>query len=178
MLLRGHGHQYDRTHLIRTAIMPRTHTPRSLLLSRATAQLVPPLPSLVVSIRLLTAPPHSSYLISFSNFPRLVAGITYSDDVLALMTPGILTTMIIFGGAYAFYTYENYLIAKNGRGIIHGWLTDKVADGWDPEEYHAAIEDARQRTKQHYELSQRPIVRTIYPEYGPPSLSLDGSVPG
>jgi len=83
------------------------------------------------------------------------------------MSPGIRTTLIWFGVTYAFYCLEKYLMAKNGRGIIHGWLTDKVDKGWTQEEYYARIEGARQTTKEHYEFSQRPIIRTNHPEYGP-----------
>ena len=84
------------------------------------------------------------------------------------MSPGIRTTLIWFGVTYAFYCLEKYLMAKNGRGIIHGWLTDKVDKGWTQEEYYARIEGARQTTKEHYEFSQRPIIRTNHPEYPPP----------
>src|SRR5579859_4103974 len=83
------------------------------------------------------------------------------------MTRGIITTMALFGAAYALYSYETYLIRKSGHGIIHGWLTDKIEDGWERDEYLARIEGARQSMKQHYELSQRPIIRTNYPEYTP-----------
>lgn len=83
------------------------------------------------------------------------------------MSPGIRTTLIWFGVTYAFYCLEKYLMAKNGRGIIHGWLTDKVDKGWTQEEYYARIEGARQTTKEHYEFSQRPIIRTNHPEYAP-----------
>jgi hypothetical protein len=67
-------------------------------------------------------------------------------------------------------------MAKNGRGIIHGWLTDKVDKGWTQEEYFARIEGARQATKEHYEFSQRPIIRTNHPEYVPFILSPLGPV--
>jgi hypothetical protein len=87
------------------------------------------------------------------------------------MSPGIRTTLIWFGVTYAFYCLEKYLMAKNGRGIIHGWLTDKVDKGWTQEEYYARIEGARQTTKEHYEFSQRPIIRTNHPEYFPPPPS-------
>lgn len=107
--------------------------------------------------------PSSVYAYVHISFPSAT-----SDTYVGLMSPGIRTTLIWFGVTYAFYCLEKYLMAKNGRGIIHGWLTDKVDKGWTQEEYYARIEGARQTTKEHYEFSQRPIIRTNHPEYFPP----------
>jgi hypothetical protein len=40
-----------------------------------------------------------------------------------------------------------------------------VGEGMDRNERLAKVEAIRQRKMEHYNLSQRPIYRTIYPEY-------------
>lgn len=67
---------------------------------------------------------------------------------------------------YLLYLYDRRIAAKNnGWGPIHTFVDKVVADGMDPMVQDAQIEEQRQRMKKHYELSQRPIYRTSFPEY-------------
>ena len=82
------------------------------------------------------------------------------------MTPGILKASIFVGGMYLFYLVDRSVAKKNnGWGLLHTWVDKLVTDGIDQDLYAAHMEDSRQRMKEHYELSQRPIYRTSYPEY-------------
>jgi hypothetical protein len=86
------------------------------------------------------------------------------------MTPGITTTLILFGALYAFYALERSVAKKNdGVGVLHSIIErldrKRAAKEMSPETYFAMIEEARQRTKEHYEFSQGPVYRTNYPEY-------------
>ena len=65
-----------------------------------------------------------------------------------------------------FYLFDKRVAARNdGYGIMQ-WIGDKTFEkGVPPEVFSAMIEETRQQTKEHYELSQRPIVRISYPEY-------------
>jgi hypothetical protein len=82
------------------------------------------------------------------------------------MTPGIKKTLIFLGAVFAFHLVDRRVAARNeGWGILHSFSDWLIADGEDPEIYYAKIEEVRQRTKEHYELSQRPIYRSSYPEY-------------
>lgn len=88
--------------------------------------------------------------------------------MIALISPGGITTFILMGGFYAFYLLDRSVAKDNdGWGLLATWVDRLIDDGIDPDVYYAAIEEARQRTKEHYELAQRPIVRSSYPEYGP-----------
>ena len=65
-----------------------------------------------------------------------------------------------------FYLFDKRVAARNdGCGIMQ-WIDDKTFEkGVSPEVFSAMIEETRQQTKEHYELTQRPIVRISYPEY-------------
>jgi hypothetical protein len=86
------------------------------------------------------------------------------------MTRGITRTLTLFGALYAFYSLERSVARKNdGVGILHSIIErldrKRAANEISSETYFAMIEDARQRTKEHYEFSQSPVYRTNYPEY-------------
>ena len=84
---------------------------------------------------------------------------------IAIMSPGVLKAMIFMGGLYLFYVTDQRVATKNnGWRILHTWIDKIVGNGIDPHVHYAAIEESRQRTKEHYELAQRRIYRSSYPE--------------
>jgi len=89
-----------------------------------------------------------------------------SPLMLALMSPGVLKAGIFVGALYLFYLLDRSVAKRNdGWGILHSWVDRIIPDGADPRLYTAGIEETRQKTKRHYEQSQRPIYRLAYPEY-------------
>ena len=85
------------------------------------------------------------------------------------MSRGVLTSLVWIAGLYTLYLYDRSVAAKDpeGRGPITNVVDFLVADGMDPALLDEKLEDARQRTLQHYRLQQRPIQRLTYPEYLP-----------
>ena len=82
------------------------------------------------------------------------------------MSPGVFKASVFMGAMYLFYLVDRSVAKKNdGWGLLHTWIDKFVANGTDLETYYARMEDSRQWTKEHYELSQRPIYRSSYPEY-------------
>jgi hypothetical protein len=85
----------------------------------------------------------------------------------ALMSPGMLTTFAWVGILYALYLGDRKSAATDpeGQGPISKLVDYLVNDGMDPALLDGKLEEARQRTLQHYRLRQRPIHRLSYPEY-------------
>ena len=88
---------------------------------------------------------------------------------IGLLSPGLQNALIFTGLMYLVYSWEKAGAKKdkNGKGPLHRFVgTYIIQKGIDYDEYYKGIEDARQRTKDHYELGQRPKYRISYPEYG------------
>ncbi|SRR5579859_3338410 len=84
------------------------------------------------------------------------------------MTPGIRMTLTILAISFGLIKLELYIQETTGKGLLHGWFKELIIMDEAQDEYLAHVEQSRQMTKAHYNLSQRPIYRTNYPEYVPP----------
>ena len=83
----------------------------------------------------------------------------------ALMSPGVLKASIFVGALYVVYLLDRSSARQNdGVGFIQRWVDRIVADGADPRLHSAGIEEARQRTKAHFETERQPRYRLMYPE--------------
>jgi hypothetical protein len=83
-----------------------------------------------------------------------------------LMSPGILRSMALIGGFYLLYLYDRRVADRNnGVGIIKAFGNKVWQEGEDPMVTKALMEEKRQALMQHFEMSQRPIVRLSHPEY-------------
>jgi hypothetical protein len=83
------------------------------------------------------------------------------------MGPGLAKTLALLAGFYGFYELDRAVAKRNnGISMIHSIIQrmDRKRAEITPEEYFALIEEARQRTKEHYNSAQEPIYRTNYPE--------------
>ena len=91
---------------------------------------------------------------------------SFNTDNTGLMSPGVFKASIFMGAMYLFYLVDRSVAKKNnGWGILHTWVDKFVDSGTDLDTYYALMESSRQRTKEHYERSQRLIYQQSYPEY-------------
>jgi hypothetical protein len=70
---------------------------------------------------------------------------------------------------YLVYLWDQSIARKNKDriGPLHRFVNWAVDSGEDYDVYYAAIEESRQRNKDHFNLGQRPKYRVSYPEYVP-----------